>query len=143
MGKTPSCSVGSDDVLQVENKWPFLPITPTYDDYVQQSMAFPFPQREEFHVLTRSDMKELRSLVRKSRWFSLTNSRNVLSLRFEWMCGAERTIALRTEQREQGCEESVVLVCSTRTSCAGTDGHKPSPPTVLMLAVAFFSAKVP
>ncbi len=36
MRKTPTYSVGSDDVLQVENKWPYLPITPTCDQYVQQ-----------------------------------------------------------------------------------------------------------
>ena len=62
MGKAPVCSVGIDDVFQVESKWTFLPITPTYDEYVQRSMVF--PARQGFHVLTRSVMKELSSTVK-------------------------------------------------------------------------------
>jgi len=52
MGKTPAFSVGSDDVFLVESKWPFLPITPTYDEHVQQSLYIPFPQREGFIFLS-------------------------------------------------------------------------------------------
>jgi hypothetical protein len=35
MAKTETCSVANEEVLQVERKWPFLPITTTYDQYVQ------------------------------------------------------------------------------------------------------------
>ncbi len=35
MSQTQEYSVTSEEVLQVENKCPFLPITPTYDQYVQ------------------------------------------------------------------------------------------------------------
>jgi hypothetical protein len=44
-------------VLQVESKWPYLPITPTYDQYVQQWVVM--PEREGFHLKTRSAMKQL------------------------------------------------------------------------------------
>jgi hypothetical protein len=57
MRKTPASSVGVDDVLQVENKWPYLPITPTYDQYVHRWVTM--PEREGFHLKTRSDMKQL------------------------------------------------------------------------------------
>jgi hypothetical protein len=49
--------VGSDEVLQVESKWPFLPITPTYDQYVQRWVTM--SESEGFHLKTRSVMKEL------------------------------------------------------------------------------------
>ena len=49
--------MGSDDVLQVENKWPYLPITPTYDQYVQQWVTM--TGSEGFHLKTRSVMKQL------------------------------------------------------------------------------------
>ena len=83
MGKTPASSVGSDDVLQVESKWPFLPITPTYDEYVQQSMSFPFPQREGFHVLTRSVMKELRSSIKSLVLFDKFKKRTLFKIRVD------------------------------------------------------------
>ena len=54
MANEQASSVASEEVLQVESKWPFLPIYPTYDHYVQRFMAM--PQREGFHVLTRSAM---------------------------------------------------------------------------------------
>ena len=66
MVKKQDASVSSEEVLQVESKWPFLPIYPTHDQYVQQSMAM--PQSEGLHVLTRSVMKELRD---HSKWFVL------------------------------------------------------------------------
>ena len=83
MGKAPACSVGSDDVLPVENKWPFLPITPTYDEYVQQSLTFPFPQREGFQVLTRSVMKELRSSVKSLVHFDKFKKRALFKIRVD------------------------------------------------------------
>jgi hypothetical protein len=57
MKKAPACSVGSDDVLQVESKCPYLPITPTYDQYVHQWVTM--TEREGFHLKTRSAMKQL------------------------------------------------------------------------------------
>ncbi len=57
MGKAPASSVGSDDVLQVHSKWSYLPINPTYDQYVQRWVVM--PEREGFHVKTRSAMKQL------------------------------------------------------------------------------------
>jgi hypothetical protein len=66
MAKGQAASVSSEEVLQVESKWSFLPIYPTYDQYVQRFMVM--PQREGFHVLTRSVMKELRN---HAKWMVL------------------------------------------------------------------------
>ena len=66
MAKKQAASVSSEEVLQVESKCSFLPIYPTYDQYVHRFMTM--PQREGFHVFTRSDMKELRDHV---KWFVL------------------------------------------------------------------------
>ena len=44
-------------MLDVENKWPYLPITPTYDQYVQRWVVM--PDREGFHLKTRA-METLR-----------------------------------------------------------------------------------
>ena len=66
MTEKESVSPSSEEVLQVESKWPFLPIYPTHDQYVLRFMVM--PQREGFHVLTRSVMKELRD---HSKWFLL------------------------------------------------------------------------
>jgi hypothetical protein len=60
--------VGSDDVLQVENKWPYLPITPTYDQYVQQWVTM--SECEGFHLKTRSVMKQL---FEDAKWMVLQN----------------------------------------------------------------------
>jgi hypothetical protein len=49
-------------VLQVESKWPYLPITPTYDQYVQRWVTM--PEREGFHLKTRSAMKQLLRLLK-------------------------------------------------------------------------------
>jgi hypothetical protein len=57
MTKTQVFSVPIEEVLQVENKWSFLPITPTYDQYVQRWVVM--TDGEGFHLITRSDMKEL------------------------------------------------------------------------------------
>ena len=45
-------------------------------------------------------------------------------------CGTVRTIVLRTESREEGWEDTGAVVSHGRTTCDGTNGHKPSPPTV-------------
>ncbi len=66
MGNFAASSVGSDDVLQVESKWPYLPITPTYDQYVQRWVVM--SEREGFHVKTRSVMKEL---LEDAKWMVL------------------------------------------------------------------------
>ena len=70
-------------MLEVENKWSFLPITPTNDEYVHQSMSFPFPQREGFHVLTRSDMKELSSSVKSLVLFDKFKKRALFKIRVD------------------------------------------------------------
>ena len=70
MGKSPVSSVGSDDVLQVESKWPYLPITPTYDQYVQRWVVM--TEREGFHLKTRSVMKQLLEDV---KWMVLSDKR--------------------------------------------------------------------
>ena len=57
MAKAQACSVVNEEVLQVERKWPFLPITPTYDQYVYRWVVM--SEREGFHVITHSVMKEL------------------------------------------------------------------------------------
>ena len=49
-------SVATEEVLQVDSKWPSLPIYPTYDQYVHRLMVM--SERETFQVLTRSAMKE-------------------------------------------------------------------------------------
>ena len=62
--------MASEEVLQVESKWPFLPITPTYDQYVQRWVTM--SEREGFHVLTRSVMKEL---FHTDKWMVLHDKR--------------------------------------------------------------------
>jgi hypothetical protein len=64
MSKTQMSSVSSEEVLYVERKWSFLPTipTPTYDQYVQRWVTM--PEREGFHLLTRSSMKELIETVK-------------------------------------------------------------------------------
>ena len=63
MSKTQTYSVDREEVFQVESKWPFLPITPTYDQYVSRWVSI--PESEGFHVLTRSVMKELIETVKR------------------------------------------------------------------------------
>jgi hypothetical protein len=46
-----------EEVLDVENKCPYLPITPTYYQYVQRWVVI--PESEGFHLKTRSVMKQL------------------------------------------------------------------------------------
>ena len=57
MSKTETWSEESEEVLQVEIKGSFLPITPTYDQYVQWWVGI--PESEGFHVFSRSVMIEL------------------------------------------------------------------------------------
>ena len=52
MAQSQTCSVSSEEVCQVESKWPFLPINPTYDQYVHLLVVM--VERETFHVLTRT-----------------------------------------------------------------------------------------
>jgi hypothetical protein len=70
MGKAPAYSVGSDDVLQVEIKWPYLHITPTYDQYVQRWVVM--PERDGFHLKTRFVMKQL---LEDAKWMVLSDKR--------------------------------------------------------------------
>jgi hypothetical protein len=57
MANEQACPAPCEEVFDVENKWPYLPITPTYDQYVQRWVVM--PEREGFHLKTRSAMKEL------------------------------------------------------------------------------------
>jgi hypothetical protein len=91
MSKVQESSPTSD---QVERKWSFLPINPTYDQYVKRWVTIPLhldraAEREGFHVLTRSDMKEflesVKSTVLRDKW---SPCRSACCLRFEWMCGS-------------------------------------------------------
>ena len=41
MPNSEGCCVQSEEVLQVESKWSFLPITPTYDQYVERWVTIP------------------------------------------------------------------------------------------------------
>jgi hypothetical protein len=70
MVKAQSCFVASEEVLEVESKCPFLPINPTYDQYVHRLVSM--SECEVFHVLTRSVMKELlhddKCMVLHDKW---------------------------------------------------------------------------
>ena len=57
MANEQACPAPCEEVFDVENKWPYLPITPTYDQYVQRWVVM--PEREGFHLKTRSAMKQL------------------------------------------------------------------------------------
>ena len=54
--------------MDVENKWPYLPITPTYDQYVQRWVVM--TEREGFHLKTRSVMKEF---LEDAKWMVLND----------------------------------------------------------------------
>ena len=86
------------------------------------------PEREGFHLKTRSVMKQL---LEDAKWMVLADKS------FEWMCGVGRTISPRTEQREQVWVLSGVIVSSTRTGSASTHGHmRPQPSVSIMTACA-------
>ncbi len=67
--------MGSDDVLEVESKWPYLPITPTCDQYVHRWVVM--SEREGFHLKTRSVMKQLFEDV---KWMVLQDKRKKCTL---------------------------------------------------------------
>jgi hypothetical protein len=56
MANAQTCPEEYEEVLDVERKWSYLPITPTYDQYVQRWVFM--PEREGFHLKTRSAMKQ-------------------------------------------------------------------------------------
>ena len=68
MANEQACPAPCEEVLDVENKWPYLPITPTYDQYVQRWVVM--PEREGFHLKTRSAMKEL---LEDAKWMVLND----------------------------------------------------------------------
>jgi hypothetical protein len=47
MANAQACPTACEEVLDVESKWPYLPITPTYDQYVQRWVVM--SEREGFH----------------------------------------------------------------------------------------------
>jgi hypothetical protein len=60
MTNEQACPATYEEVLDVENNYPshiYLPITPTYDQHVQRWVVM--PEREGFHLKTRSAMKQL------------------------------------------------------------------------------------
>ena len=66
MANEQAFPVPCEEVLDVENKWPYLPITPTYDQYVQRWVVM--PEREGFHLKTRSAMRQL---LEDAKWMVL------------------------------------------------------------------------
>ena len=68
MTNEEACPAVSEEVLDVESKWPYLPITPTYDQYVQRWVVM--PESEGFHLKTRSPMKQL---LEDPKWKVLTD----------------------------------------------------------------------
>ena len=68
MANAQACPVACEEVLDVESKWPYLPITPTYDQYVQRWVVM--SEREGFHLKTRSAMKQL---LEDAKWMVLND----------------------------------------------------------------------
>jgi hypothetical protein len=68
MANAQTCPAACEEVLDVESKWPYLPITPTYDQYVQRWVVM--PEREGFHRKTRSAMKQL---LEDAKWKVLSD----------------------------------------------------------------------
>ncbi len=75
MTKAQVCPAACEEVLDVESKWPYLPITPTYDQYVHRWVVM--SDREGFHLKTRSTMKELLEDV---KWKVLSDKRKKCAL---------------------------------------------------------------
>jgi hypothetical protein len=46
MANTQAGQAASEEVLDVDSKWPYLPITPTYDEYVQRYVVMPQTERD-------------------------------------------------------------------------------------------------
>ncbi len=75
-------------MFQVESKWLYLPITPTYDQYVHRWVTI--PEREGFHLKTRSVMKQL---FEGAKWMVLSDERNLMwSLNFDFQKKIENQI---------------------------------------------------
>jgi hypothetical protein len=69
MANAQAGQASCEEVLDVDIKWPYLPITPTYDEYVQRYVVMPQTERDGFHVKTRSAMKDLlEDVTRGVRW---------------------------------------------------------------------------
>ena len=68
MANAQACPAAYKEVLDVESKWPYLPLTPTYDQYVQRWVVM--PEREGFHLKTRSAMKQL---LEDAKWKVLSD----------------------------------------------------------------------
>ena len=68
MANAQACPATCEEVLNVESKWPYLPITPTYDQYVQRWVVM--PEREGFHLKTRCAMKQL---LEDAKWMVLND----------------------------------------------------------------------
>jgi hypothetical protein len=133
MANEQACPTSCVEVLDVENKWPYLPITPTYDQYVQRWVVM--PEREGFHLKTRSVMKQLFEDV---KWMVLQDKmkkRAVFKFRVDvW-------------RREHNCPEDRakrVSICSTYTVHSAINNfktHHPSecPPQARLIAMLFSS----
>ena len=78
-----------EEVLDVESKWPYLPITPTYDEYVQQYLVMPQPECDGFHVKTRSAMKELLEDVKRGVLADKRKKRMLFKFRVDFWRGAD------------------------------------------------------
>jgi len=72
----------SEEVLDVENKWTYLPITPTYDEYVHRWVVM--PERDGFHVKTRSVMKELLEDVKRKVLVDKRKKRMIFKFRVDF-----------------------------------------------------------
>ncbi len=71
-------------MLDVENKWPYLPITPTYDQYVQRWVVM--PESEGFHLETRSAMKQLQEDVKWMVLHDKFKKRALFKIRVDLWC---------------------------------------------------------
>ena len=89
MVNAQACPVASEQVLDVESKWPYLPITPTYDEYVQQYLVMPQPERDGFHVKTRSVMKELLEDIKRGVRADKRKKRILFKFRVDFWRGTD------------------------------------------------------
>jgi len=89
MSNAQACPAACEEVLDVESKWPYLPITPTYDEYVQQYLVMPQPERDGFHVKTRSAMKELLEDIKRGVRADKRKKRMLFKFRVDFWRGAD------------------------------------------------------
>ena len=89
MANAQACPAACEEVLDVESKWPYLPITPTYDEYVQRWVVMPEPDRDGFHVKTRSAMKELLEDVKRGVLADKRKKRMLFKFRVDFWCRAD------------------------------------------------------